>query len=53
MAGNVSNKALLVPSYLLGYSLTIFIGTLITFWLKISKLKLLKEIIILYIVRPP
>lgn len=34
MAGNVSNKALLVPSYLLGYSFTIFIGTLITFLVK-------------------
>ena len=34
MAGNVSTKALLVPSYLLGYSFTIFIGTLITFLVK-------------------
>ena len=34
MAGNVSSKALLVPGYLLGYSFTIFIGTLITFLVK-------------------
>ena len=34
MAGNVSSKALLVPSYLLGYSFTIFIGTLIAFLVK-------------------
>jgi len=34
MAGNVSYKALLIPSYLLGYSFTIFIGTLIAFLVK-------------------
>lgn len=34
MSGNVSAKALLVPGYLLGYSFTIFIGTLITFLVK-------------------
>ena len=34
MSDNVSNKALLVPGYLLGYSFTIFIGTLITFLVK-------------------
>jgi len=34
MVGNVSSKVLLVPSYLLGYSFTIFLGTLITFLVK-------------------
>ena len=34
MSGNVSNKVLIVPGYLLGYSFTIFIGTLITFLVK-------------------
>ena len=34
MGGNVSSKELLVPGYLLGYSFTIFIGTLITFLVK-------------------
>ena len=34
MTGNVSAKALLVPGYLIGYSFTIFIGTLITFLVK-------------------
>ena len=32
MTGNVSNKVIIVPGFLLGYSFTIFIGTLITFF---------------------
>jgi len=34
MAGNTSIELLLIPSNLLGYSFTIFIGTLITFFIR-------------------
>uniref|UniRef100_A0A6C0LI55 Uncharacterized protein n=1 Tax=viral metagenome TaxID=1070528 RepID=A0A6C0LI55_9ZZZZ len=34
MVGNVSGKTLVVPTYLIGYSFTILIGTLITFLFK-------------------